>query len=63
MINPDEENKKILDKMSEEEKEFVLVKRTLDDFNVGLSVPGNLLPTRMKGGIVLKPTSYEMHDI
>ena len=63
MINPDEENKKILDKMSEEEKEFVLVKRTLDDFNVGLSVPGKLLPTRMKGGIVLKPTSYEMHDI
>lgn len=63
MINPDEENKKILDKMSEKEKEFVLVKRTLDDFNVGLSVPGKLLPTRMKGGIVLKPTSYEMHDI
>lgn len=63
MINPSEEDKTILDKMSEEEKEFVLVKRTLDDFNVGLSVPGKLLPTRMKGGIVLKPTSYEMHDM
>lgn len=43
-----------------EELEFLKTKRTLSDFNVGLKVPGKLLPHRIPGGIVLKETYYEM---
>lgn len=46
--------------ITEEEKEFLKVKRTVADFNIGLSVPGKLLPKRIPGGIVLTETSYEM---
>ena len=34
--------------------------RTYNDFKVGLIVPGKLLPKRIKGGILLKETTYEM---
>ena len=30
------------------------------DFKIGLKVPGKLQPKRIKGGIVLKDTTYEM---
>lgn len=55
-MGEDEEIKDI----TEEEKEFLKVKRTVADFNIGLSVPGKLLPKRIPGGIVLTETSYEM---
>lgn len=52
---------------SEEEKEFLFdkqtgepIKRTFDDFKVGLKVPGKLRPKRIRGGILLVETSYEM---
>ena len=45
---------------SEEAKEFLKTKRELKDFNVGLKVPGKLLPKRIKGGVVLVDTYYEM---
>ena len=48
------------DKLNETEKEFVSKKRTLKDFDVGLCVPSKLLPKRIKGGIVLTETNYEM---
>lgn len=48
------------DKYTEEEKEFLKIKRTLLDFSVGLKVPGKLLPKRIPGGILLKETTYEM---
>ena len=48
------------DKMSDEEREFVLYKRTLDDFKVGLIVPGKLVPRRIRGGVLLVETTYEM---
>lgn len=34
--------------------------RTFDDFNVGLKVPDKLRPKRIKGGIVLIDTTYQM---
>lgn len=48
------------DKMSEKGKEFVKTKRTMEDFKIGLKVPDKLLPKRIKGGIVLQETTYEM---
>ncbi|MBO7732506.1 MAG: hypothetical protein J6S67_08130 [Methanobrevibacter sp.] len=48
------------EKLSKEGKEFVKVKRTMEDFKVGLKVPDKLLPKRIKGGIVLQETTYEM---
>lgn len=49
-----------LSKLSEEEIEFVKKKRKLEDFKVGLCVPGKLLPKRIHGGIVLAETNFEM---
>ena len=45
---------------SDEEKEFLSVKRTLEDFKIGLKIYGKLLPKRIQGGVVLKETTYEM---
>lgn len=42
------------------EREFLSVKRELTDFNVGLAVPGKLLPKRIRGGVILVDTIYEM---
>lgn len=39
---------------------FLLKIRTLEDFGEGLSVPCKLLPVRIKGGIVLKETTFEI---
>ena len=48
------------EKLTEEEKEFLSKERTLKDFDIGLVVPGKLLPKRIKGGVVLADTTYEM---
>ena len=48
------------DDYDEEELEFLKTKRTIEDFTLGLRVPGKLLPKRIPGGIVLMPTTYEM---
>jgi len=52
---------------TDEEKEFLFDKetgepiiRTLADFKVGLKVPGKLRPVRIRGGVLLVETSYEM---
>lgn len=49
-----------LDDFTEEELEFLETKRTLKDFDIGLRVPGKLLPKRISGGIILVDTPYEM---
>lgn len=46
---------------SDEEKEFLKDKRTLEDFNIGLEVPGKLRPKRIRGGVLLVETPYKMH--
>ena len=45
---------------NDEEKEFISTKRELKDFRIGLKVPSKLLPKRIRGGIVLNETTYEM---
>ena len=54
--------------MGEAEKDFLYedvectkpIRRTIEDFNIGLSVPGKLLPKRIPGGVVLVDTEYKM---
>ena len=48
------------DKYTDEEKEFLKVKRDLTDFKIGLKVPGKLVAKRIRGGTLLVETSYEM---
>ena len=48
------------DNYSKEEVEFLSVKRTLKNFTVGLRVPGKLRPMRIRGGVLLVDTPYEM---
>lgn len=48
------------DSFTDDELEFLKTKRTLEDFNVGLRVPGKLLPKRIRGGVLLVDTTYEM---
>lgn len=51
---------------SDEEKEFLFdennkpIKRDYGSFKIGLKVPGKLMPKRIRGGILLVDTSYEM---
>lgn len=51
---------------TEEEYKFLFdengqpIRRTYKDFTYGLCVPGKLLPKRIRGGIVLEETTYEM---
>lgn len=51
---------------SDEEIEFLFdengepIVRTIEDFKVGLKVPGKLRPKRIRGGILLVDTPYEM---
>ena len=55
------------DEWSDDEREFLFdpetnepIKRTFDDFSVGLKVPGKLIPRRIRGGVLLVETPYEM---
>lgn len=48
------------DAETDEEKEFLSKQRTIEDFNVGLSIPGKLVPKRIRGGVLLVPTTYCM---
>lgn len=60
------ENLNEIDTYTAEEKEFLFNKdgtakrRNITDFKVGLKVPDKLRPERIKGGIVLVNTTYEM---
>ena len=51
------------EKWNEEKIKFVTQKRTIDDFDIGLIIPGKLRPKRIKGGIILEETTYEMREI
>lgn len=46
--------------LSEDEINFLKTKRNINDFKIGLKVPGKLLPKRIAGGVVLVDTTYEM---
>ena len=51
------------DTHTEEEKGFLRTKRNLTDFNIGLTVPGKLMPRNIPGGVLLTETTYEMRPI
>lgn len=48
------------DNYTDEEVHFLSKKRELEDFKVGLKVPGKLMPKRIRGGVLLVETNYEM---
>lgn len=48
------------DKYTENELKFLKTKRTLMDFKIGLKIPGKLMPKRIRGGVLLIDTTYEM---
>ena len=47
-------------KYSDEDIEFLSQRRTMDDFKLGLKIPGKLVPKRIPGGVLLVETTYEM---
>lgn len=49
-----------VDKLSPEELEFISTPRELTDFKVGLRVMGKLRPKRIRGGILLEDSYYQM---
>lgn len=49
-----------LQQYTEEEQEFLKTRRTIEDFKIGLKIPGKLMPKRISGGVLLVDTSYEM---
>ena len=48
------------DKFNKAERQFLSKKRNITNFEIGLRVPGKLIPKRIRGGIVLTETTYEM---
>lgn len=46
--------------LTEEERDFLSKKRELTDFDVGLVVPSKLMPKRIRGGVLLVSTTFEM---
>lgn len=48
------------DGYDEEQREFLKVKRDITDFKIGLKIPGKLMPKRIRGGVLLVETTYEM---
>ena len=61
-------NEDEVNNMDEAEKDFLYedeectkpIRRKIEDFNIGLSVPGKLLPKRIPGGVLLVDTEYKM---
>lgn len=49
-----------IDKLTDEEQEFVNTPRELTDFKIGLRVMGKLRPKRIRGGILLEDSYYQM---
>lgn len=45
---------------TEEESKFLANRHELTDFKIGLCVPSKLRPVRIKGGVLLVPTTYQM---
>lgn len=42
------------------EENFAAIRRNMNDFDKGLSIPGKLLPKRIHGGIILEEVTFEM---
>lgn len=57
-MNYDEEV--LYKKLNDEQKKFINTRRTLKDFTYGLKIYGKLVPKRIKGGVVLHESYYEL---
>ena len=49
-----------LKELTYDELKFAVKDRDINDFNIGLKIPGKLLPKRIRGGVLLVDTTYEM---
>lgn len=47
-------------KLTNDEKNFLKKERTLQDFKLGLKIPGKLMPKQIKGGTLLVKTDFTM---
>lgn len=48
------------DKYTKEELDIINKKHIIEDFTIGLRIPGKLMPKRIPGGVLLVETTYEM---
>ena len=53
-----EDVRKVWDELTDEQREFILTPRTIEDFKIGLQVPGKLVPKQIPGGCVLEETYF-----
>ena len=58
--NLSEADLELIAQLNNNELDFIKEKRELTDFKIGLTIPGKLLPKRIKGGILLVDTTYEL---
>lgn len=56
----DEELTLLKQQYNDDEIEFITQKRTIEDFKIGLKIPSKLMPKRIRGGVLLVETTYEM---
>lgn len=52
----------LTDKQKEKYKDFLNKKRTIDDFDLGLTIPSKLVPKCIKGGVVLFDTDFTIRE-
>lgn len=52
----------LTDKEKEKYKDFLKEKRTLKDFDIGLTIPSKLIPRNIKGGVILDDTDFTLRD-
>lgn len=50
-------------KSAQAKVDFLMVKRDLTDFKIGLQIPGKLVPRAIKGGVVLQECYYTMTNL
>lgn len=48
------------EEFTEDEKQFLSTPRNITDFKIGLKVPSKLLPKRIRGGVLLVNSTYQM---
>lgn len=60
IVNDKDFRKLLSTDYAEDELDFLSETREITDFRIGLQIPGKLLPTHIKGGVLLTPTLYTM---
>lgn len=63
IVTSEEWAEMIKNSLSPEEAEFLSETRDIKDFDIGLKVPGKLMPKHMPGGIVLESKEFTMRSV